>query len=170
MACATCKKFQDMDLRPYIFTDYIPNALIVFIIALRHVCINPRRNNIKLSCTVTLRWGHWVPGCLESDQGGSATPGKLKANLWHQGVFALCFGLFYDRQSQAMICCWLNTIWLLLLFINMSFQSRCHTNIGKLGGRGTMVAMETMGSHSNSDPYIAEHWNYQRCVTWVVRD
>ena len=30
--------------------------------------------------------------------------------------------------------------------------------MGKLGGRGTMVAMVTMGNHSNSDPYISEHW------------
>ena len=50
-----------------------------------------------------------------------------------------------------------------------TFQSRGHTNIGKLGGRGTMVAMETMGNHSNSDPYIAEHWYSPGCATWVVR-
>ena len=50
-----------------------------------------------------------------------------------------------------------------------TFQSRGHTNIGKLGGRGTMVAMETMGNHSNGDSYISKHWYLQGCATWVVR-
>ena len=134
-----------------------------------HVVKDATWNYIRISFTPTLNWGLRGPGCLEKDQGGSATPGKLKATFWHQGAFALCFGLFYDRQSQAMICWWLNTIWLFWLFINTSFQSIGHTNIGKLGGRGTMVAMETMGNHSNSDPYISKHWYWQGCGTWVVR-
>ena len=49
------------------------------------------------------------------------------------------------------------------------YPLRCHVILGKIGGRGTMVAMETMGNHSNSEPYISEHWYYQGCATWVVR-
>ncbi len=51
---------------------------------------------------------------------------------------------------------------------NTTFRSQNRQIIGKIRGRGNLVAMETNSNHGNSDVYIPSYMVYPRCVIYKV--